>query len=131
MDKLDFALQVMVVGFTVVLVTLFLLYGILIVFSRIFNKKEIKDPKSETAAKSPPKVEAGADNSTLTAVITAAIYSYLESYAPSISAATIRVTAQPVGGGATNSWQLIGRRHLMEGKAELETTRRNIKREKI
>lgn len=131
MDKLDFALEVMVVGFTVVLVTLFLLYGILIVFSRIFNKKEIKVPKSETVAKSLPTVETGANNNTLTAVITAAIYSYLESNAPSFKASTIRVTAQPTSDSTANNWQVIGRRQQMEAKAELETTRRNKKREKI
>ncbi|MBM4236158.1 MAG: hypothetical protein FJ152_06775 [Firmicutes bacterium] len=130
MDKLNFAIEVVVVGLTVVMVTLFLLYGILVVFSRIFNKKEIKDPNSATAVKSSPKVEAEADNNTLSAVITAAIYSYLESNAPSFNAANFRVTA-PAAGGGTNSWQLIGRRQLLEGKVELETTRRNLKREKI
>ncbi len=131
MDKLDFALEVMVVGFTVVLATLFLLYGILIVFSRIFNKKETKDSKREIAAKGPSKLELGAENTAMTAVITAAIYSYLESSTPSFSAAAIRVTAQPTSGSTVNNWQISGRRHLMEGKAELETTRRNNKREKI
>ena len=128
MDKLDFALEVMVVGFFVVLVTLFLLYGILLVFNRIFNKER---SSSDNNLKTLAKTETGPDNSILTAVITAAVYGYLESATPSYHATNFRVTAYPVGGGAANSWQLIGRRQLMEGKAELDTTRRNKNREKI
>jgi len=128
MDKLDFALEVMVVGFFVVLVTLFLLYGILLVFNRIFNKEL---SSSDNNLKYLAKAETRPDNSILTAVITAAVYGYLESATPSYHAANFRVTAYPMGGGAANSWQLIGRRQLMEGKAELETTRRNKNREKI
>ncbi len=113
MDKIGFALEVVAVGFTVVMVTLFLLYGILVVFSRIFKRKVITDPKSETAAKSPPKVETETVNSNLTAVITAAIYRYLESNTPSFNAATVRVTAQPTNNRTVNNWQIIGRRQLM------------------
>ncbi len=131
MDKLDFALEVMVVGFFVVLVTLFLLYGILLVFNRIFNKESKKISSSDPKQKNLGKVETEPDNSIITAVITAAVYGYLESTTPSYHATNFRVTAYPVGGGAANSWQLIGRRQLMEGKAELETTRRNKNREKI
>jgi Na+-transporting methylmalonyl-CoA/oxaloacetate decarboxylase gamma subunit len=131
MDKLDFALEVMVVGFSVVLATLFLLYGILIAFSRIFNKKEIKNPKTDAAPKSPVQFVGGEDNAALTAVITAAIYSYLENNAPSFNAAGFRITALPGSDCAVNNWQISGRRQLMEGKAELETTRRNKRREKI
>lgn len=131
MDKIGFALEVMGVGFTVVLVTLFLLYGILVVFSRIFNKKEIKDPKLEAIVKSPSQVVTGTENAVLTAVITAAIYSYLEKNAPSFNPARFRVIAQPGNDRVVNNWQISGRRHLMEGKTDLETTRRNKKREKI
>jgi Na+-transporting methylmalonyl-CoA/oxaloacetate decarboxylase gamma subunit len=131
MDKIDFALEVMVVGFTVVLVTLFLLYGILIAFSRVFSKKEIKDQKTDAGTKSPTQSTGGAVNDTLTAVISAAVYSYLENNAPSLNAVGFRVTALSGKDLADNNWQISGRRQLMEGKAELETTRRNKKREKI
>jgi len=128
MDKLNFALEVMVVGFFVVLTTLFLLYAILLVFNRIFNKEL---SHSDNNLKNLAKAETGPDNSILTAVITAAVYGYLESATTSYNANNFRVTAYSEGGGAENSWQLIGRRQLMEGKAELDTTRRNKNREKI
>ncbi len=125
MDKFDFALQVTVVGFSVVMVTLFLLYGILAVFSRLFNKEEIKDLKNESAAISLSGHQIDTDNRVLTAVITAAVYSYLRSNGSTVKTAGIKITAQPASCSGMNSWQITGRRHLMETKAELETTRRN------
>ena len=38
MDKFEFSVQVLVIGFSVVLLTLFVLYGILELFNLIFNR---------------------------------------------------------------------------------------------
>ncbi len=130
-DTVDFALEVVAIGFLVVLVTLVLLYGILLAFHYIFSKNEKSGVPNKVFATNPTPVKYGSEDSKLSAVITAAIYYYFENHEPTYKAGKIKVVAQPGDSSTSSNWQMVGRRQLMEGKAELETIRRNSKGEKI
>jgi Na+-transporting methylmalonyl-CoA/oxaloacetate decarboxylase gamma subunit len=131
MEKFEFAIQVMVIGFVVVLVTLFLLYGILLVFSLIFNRKE-KPAKSDEIVLEAPLIKKPADNqSRLTAAVTAAIFCFLESQNQLNKIGEVTVLPQSTDRSVSNSWQIAGRKLMMQGYYDLENTRRNMYREKV
>ncbi len=137
MDNLDFALQVMVLGFLVVMVTLFALFGILILFNRIFYKPAV-EVKEEPQARTSPldDGESGSDDRRVVAAIMAAVYRCLESDRSFSSGSQVRISVQPSGvtgsgGPGLNSWLLTGRKELMTGYFELENIRRKKHRENI
>jgi hypothetical protein len=131
MEKLQFSLQVMVIGFSVVLFTLFALYGILLLFSRIFSGQGKKTPKLIPAA---DRMASGEKDGGLegrkTAAIVAAVYQYLMEQGSPYSSGQIRIAVRSAG-NSTGGWQIIGRKALLENRAALEQIRRNKHRENI
>lgn len=133
MDNLDFALQVMVLGFLVVMVTLFALFGILILFNRIFYNPAVESKEEPPASTSP--LDDGDDRRVVAAVM-AAVYSYLESDRSFSPGGPVRFSVLPSGGTGPggpglNSWLLTGRKELLSGRIELEKIRRKKHRENI
>ncbi len=128
MQNFDFALQVMVIGFLVVIFTLAGLYGILIVFNRIFYKKEQLKP-AETAPAHDTAGEAAAEDEDRrrTAAIVAAVYSYMHERGALSTGSRFNVAVQHSGSPGSASWHIIGRKELLDHRKRLEETRRNKK----
>lgn len=125
MGQYEFAIQVLVLGFSVVLFALFLLYGILLFFSRIFQKKEQpvvdKTPVAVTGALNPGS---GEPDQRLTVAIIAAVHQYMSANVKYYNPGTINISVQPTGKSYSNNWQTVGRKLLLENKLELENIRR-------
>ncbi|MDY6825810.1 MAG: OadG family transporter subunit [Bacillota bacterium] len=130
MDKFEFALQVTVVGFLVVVATLFLLYAILLLFSRIFSTPDIKNlhqpplDQQKMIAK-----DEEVSNGPLTAAITAAIYHYMQLEEVVNDNDKVKITVQPSGRSTTMNWRMAGRKELLENREKLEQSRRKKKYE--
>lgn len=130
MDKLDFALQVLVLGFMVVMVTLFGLYGVLILFNKYFYHDDKKPPlKAETGRVDRVTTDTAADSRVIAAIM-AAVYQYVKSDR-AYTGAPLKIAIQPTAGAALNSWRNAGRKKLLESRMELEKVRRNNRRENI
>jgi Na+-transporting methylmalonyl-CoA/oxaloacetate decarboxylase gamma subunit len=125
MGQYEFAFQVLVLGFSVVLFALFLLYGILLFFSRIFQKKEqpVVD-KTPVAVKGALNHGSGGPDRRLTVAITAAVYQYMSANDKYYKPGMVNISVQPTGKTYGNNWQTIGRKLLLENKLELENIRR-------
>jgi Na+-transporting methylmalonyl-CoA/oxaloacetate decarboxylase gamma subunit len=126
MGKFEFAIQVMVIGFTVVLVTLFLLYGILIIFSRLFSRPESQSGKRGPIERKTLPVDTATTQAKVTAAITAAVSSYLEGQGNIAKTGKINVRPRPIAVSTSNNWQITGRKMLMQGASDIEKTRRNL-----
>jgi Na+-transporting methylmalonyl-CoA/oxaloacetate decarboxylase gamma subunit len=126
MDKLEFALQVMVLGFLVVMVTLFLLYVILLLFNRLFSQpaKESSTQPQAAKQKSTANKEA-AVNEPVTAAVMAAVYRYMQIEETGDHKYSLRINVQPSGSGTIMNWQMVGRKILLENRIKLEQSRRN------
>jgi hypothetical protein len=104
---------------------LFLLFGILLLFSRIFQKDEQpvvdKAPVIRTNA-----VEPGINSPDrrLTAAIIAAVYQYMSANSKNFKPGSVNISVHPAGDSCNNNWQIIGRKLLLENKLELENIRR-------
>ncbi len=134
MADINFAIQVMVLGFSVVIVTLVGLYFILLIFTRIFYKKEdsgaaVPEKKVEVAA--PAVIDKPGEESRKTAAIFAAVYRYLQISGEIKDGSRISIAAEPVGSSSSEGWHIIGRKALMDNRMELERTRRMKQRENI
>ncbi len=132
MQNFDFAVQVMVIGFSVVIVTLAGLYGILIIFSRLFYKQDGQKPFKFLTARS----TTGEDVDDLKerrkkAAIVAAVYQYLSDQHSLKGSSSLDVMVQSSGSTSAGRWHLAGRKELLENRVELEKIRRNKKRENI
>lgn len=128
MEDLEFALQVLMLGFFVVMVALFGLYGILILFNRIFYRPAAA-PDEELAARK--KEKALEKENRVIAAILAAVYQYLETERAFAPAGTLGISIRPSGRAKKDSWKLRGRKELLESSIALETIRRKKKRENI
>ena len=115
MGKFEFAIQVMVIGFTVVLVTLFLLYGILIFFSRIFSRSDRLSSKKRPLESNNLSEKNDLNQAAVIAAITAAVSSYLESQGGLVRTGKIIVKPRSAAVPVSNNWQIIGRKILMQG----------------
>lgn len=133
MDKLEFALQVMVIGFSVVMFTLLLLYGLLHLFSIIFTRNKREKFKVEVSNTGAVPVIKNADDKRLTAAIIAAVYRYMQadSMLASAGAGKINFIVKPVDNKNDDNWQMTGRRRLLQGRMDLETIRRKKYHENI
>jgi sodium pump decarboxylase gamma subunit len=136
MDEIVFGLEVMVIGFSVVMIALFLLYLVLLGFSRFSVKTDKSKPKKEHIA-SPPQtlldevgvapVAAAVSQQAVgvaaetVAVINAAIAACLN--VPPTQLGIVSVHPVHVA-RATSSWALMGRKTLMERRQDLATIRR-------
>lgn len=139
MENLVFGLEVMFVGFTVVMITLYLLYLILLGFSKCFVRPAKAEPLRENnPIVSMAAAEQAASVSTydeaallpfgagpeIVAVITAGISFYFDSISPSASQYKI-VSVQPALSGSNSSpWAVAGRKRLMEKRQDLAMFRR-------
>ncbi len=134
-NDLEFALQVLVLGFTVVMVTLISLFFLLILFNRIFYRPIKTDSKKEEPASAPPAaVEPEMDtagNQRAIAAALGAIYAYMQESKTGFSSGSLSISVQAPGGGSVNSWVINGRRKLHDGRFELEQIRRKKRRENI
>ncbi len=133
MENLDFALQVLVLGFLVVLVTLFGLYGILILFNRLLYQPATAPAESKPAAEPQPSqaVSESEDNGRVVAAIQAAVYQYMQIEHAKPFSGPLSIAVQPSGGVRGGGWKYIGRKELLESSLELENIRRKKKRENI
>ncbi|MFO8192328.1 MAG: OadG family transporter subunit [Bacillota bacterium] len=132
MDKLEFALQIMVLGFFVVMVTLFLLYVILLLFNRLFSQpaKGGRSQPPEARQKSPANKEE-AVKEPITAAVMAAVYRYMQIEETGDHKYSFRVNVQPSGSGTLMNWKMVGRKILLENRIKLEQSRRNKKNENV
>jgi Na+-transporting methylmalonyl-CoA/oxaloacetate decarboxylase gamma subunit len=125
MDQFEFAIQVLFLGFSVVIFTLFLLFGILLLFSRIFhtNEKPVIDttPVIRTDAVKPG---ISSPDRLLNVAIIAAVYQYMSANSSYYKPGAVKISVQPTGESCGNNWHIIGRKLLLENKLELETIRR-------
>jgi len=133
MENLDFALQVLVLGFLVVMVTLFGLYFILILFNRLLYKPVSAPVESSTAAVTEPsRAESPPDdNGRIVAAILAAVYQYMQTDQAHSFTGPLSFAVRPAGGVKGGSWKFIGRKEQLESSLELENIRRKKKRENI
>lgn len=135
MYDINFAIQVMVLGFSVVIVTLVGLYFLLIVFARIFYERggpKTTLPEKESPIKSKAAPAKPGEESRKTAAIFAAVYRYLQLSNEIKEGSRISIAVHPSGASsATGGWHIIGRKALMENRMELERTRRMKQHENI
>ncbi len=134
MEQFNFALQVLVIGFTVVLVTLFMLYGVLLLFARLLYKEEKEvtgDQKNLLDNEKEISTITGENDRKVVAAIMAAVNEYLRQDDSSIKIASIAISADQAGNLVSNNWKIIGRKTLMENRAALEKIRRKRRIEKI
>lgn len=135
MDNLEIGLVLLVTGFITVMIVLFLLYLVLEVIGRFFAQKKQSQPAQKENLK--PRVQSSppADAAVLetvqghapavmpevVAAITAAVASCLDG--PPAALHIIPETGTTQGAG-TSSWQLTGRKQLMERRQGIALLRR-------
>lgn len=131
MEKFYFSIQVLVIGFMVVMVTLFALYAILLLFNRLFNKPEQKKDEGKSAlAETLPTTEGKADDRRIIAAVIAAVYQYMDS-SGIYRHGPLKIAVQEAGSYSGKSWHIVGRKKLLESGYELEKIRRKKNREKF
>ena len=132
MENMDFALQVMVLGFLVVMVTLFGLYGLLVLFNRLlYRPSPVATGTQEKEISFSSQEDSKAENKRVVAAIQAAIYQYMQTDQASSQKGPISFTVHTPEKTGLNKWQIIGRREQLESSLELENIRRKKKRENI
>lgn len=131
MEKFDFAIQVLVIGFSVVMVALIALYLLLLLFAKIFHKENNKPAEVISAAADQTAVSKPDDDRRLTSAITAAVYAYMQLNNIIPPSGRISIAVQQSGPPAANNWQVTGRRVLLQNSMDLETIRRKKQRENI
>ena len=125
MNQFEFAIQVLVLGFSVVIFTLFLLYGLLLLFSRIFYKdQQPVTEKTSVVRTDAVKHESGSPDRRLTVAIFAAVYQYMSVNSNYCKPDSVQISVQPTGELCGNKWQIVGRKLVLENKLELENIRR-------
>ena len=125
MADISYAFQIALFGFTFVIIVMFLLYVILILYKRFFErfsqKEKIVQPSNPQPEPriAPPVFELSPQ---IVAAITAAVAGSLPRQDLSPARVTLTALPQPVGGGGR--WADAGRKALMDGKREIEQLRR-------
>ncbi len=131
MQGFDFALQVMVIGFSVVIITLAGLYGILLVFTRIFYKNDRHKASEPSPGINLTDEELAAEQERRkTAAIMAAVNQYIVESETLKAGNRFKAAVQSSYRSAGDSWHLVGRRGLLESRAVIENIRRK-KRENL
>ncbi len=128
MNNLDFAIQVMVVGFLVVVFILFLLFGILLIFNRIFYSEEPHPSMNRLVPANNTKLIAPGIEPQIVAAISAAIYQYLLNEKPALNQGIISISAESTFKRG-NDWKISGRKALLDNSAKLANIRRQKQRE--
>ncbi len=146
MNELGFAVQVLVLGFAVVIVTLFALYVLLILFNRIFYRKNSVKDNDHVAVHSASSLEnknraelsdAGfdaakdTDKKRVVAAIIAAVSCYLESDGVSAVSAPYKISVYASAQPQKSHWEVAGRRRALQKRSQLEQIRRRKQHENI
>lgn len=120
-DQVEFALQVMLLGFSVVLLTLFLLFLIIHFLGRVLSPPDIVPSKNLNYV---TDVWDG-PSPRVAAVITASIYSYLfNNHDGSYTIKSIEPVHRSSPGPAVCNWTMQGRKELLNAMEEIEQYRR-------
>ncbi len=125
MDRSVIAFQVVTLGMGVTLVALFLLYAILSVFGRVFQKKNAPELKGSSPARPAVLVESstsGTDRRIVAAIVGAVSPLLLDRQ----SKHPFKISINPLGEVAptAKAWVLNGRKDLMTGALKLAAIRR-------
>ena len=132
MEKLEYALQILFLGFSVVLFTLFFLYGVISLFNRIFYHPAKKQSIGPTAT-ADHLIERKPASSELTtpviAAVTAAVFRYL--HLQGAVPDRVAISLQTAESGTQSSWAADGRKKFLERSLEHERLRRKGLYEKI
>ncbi|MEW5785330.1 MAG: OadG family transporter subunit [Bacillota bacterium] len=125
MEKAEFAIQVVFIGFLVVLITLFLLYVLLSIFGYFFHhpKKDAGRAVLPARQGEVDLCDAAAPPAPLAAAIAAAVYLYLQEKAESVTGYRISSIQRSDRGNKSN-WAAAGRKARLESRCELEVLRR-------
>jgi Na+-transporting methylmalonyl-CoA/oxaloacetate decarboxylase gamma subunit len=133
MDKINFALQVTILGIFVVMATLFLLYSILLLFNRFFSPPAQKSGLSPPAERQKGPAEKEKPSAgPITAAVMAAVYRYMQLEGIDGQLSNLRISvqpSQPSGSVSIMNWRMAGRKELLENRIKLEQSRRNKKHE--
>lgn len=124
MDNLEFGLRISLLGFSTVIITLFILYVVLSMFSRLSNTA----PQGNDDMMPGAGVIDGENgiSPVTVAALTAAVTRYLE--LTGMHGKPLAVTVESARETPRNGWADAGRRVMMEGKLELERLRRKNNR---
>ena len=125
MGQMDFALQVLLLGFSVVVFTLFLLYGVVSLFNRIFYRIKGIQPATDAAEQGKTAVRTApglAISPQAVAAVTAAVCRYMQTDASHPAKITIYGGGRKTG--AAKSWAAAGRKALHKSSLEIERLRR-------
>lgn len=125
MVDVEFALQVMLVGFSLVLFTLFMLYLVIIILGRFFAPEISAVPESISTAREVPVTDGLTAQKA--AVVSTAVYAYLYE-SPSDY---IIKKIEPVQVKHIDRWASEGRRELLKMNQEIEKLRREKSGKKI
>ncbi len=131
MEDLIFALEVMVLGFVLVLFTLFILFLIILFIGKFFGLKEdsYKDRVINIEEADFPRFQfiSGGEPASKIAAITAAITAYLSDADKEYTIKKI----EPVYEQFSGKWALQGKKELLNMGKELEKLRREKSGKKI
>lgn len=122
-EKLTFTLQVFSLGFSVVMVVLFTLYGLIAVFNRLSGRLMENDERADTLPS-----ETGALPPQLAAAAAAAVNYHLKTTSGRAAPSRIKIHLSP---GDSAGWTTAGRRALLENNLQLELLRRKKQLEKV
>jgi len=131
MEKFDFAIQVLVIGFSVVMVALISLYLLLLLFAKVFHKENKKTAEAVPVDTDQVTFSKPADDRRLASAITAVVYVYMQLNNILFFFGRISIAVQQPGPPAANNWQVTGRRALLQSSVNLETIRRKKQSENI
>ncbi|MDY6827196.1 MAG: hypothetical protein SVV67_08510 [Bacillota bacterium] len=115
MNNLDFALQVVVLGFLVVLSILLLLYVILL----LLNRLQFLLHKSQE-----PLIVEGEQNKIITVAVISAVYRYMQMEDNIYNLQSLRITCQPLINNSRMNWRMERHKELLNNEVRLNQSRR-------
>jgi hypothetical protein len=131
-EKFEYAFQILLLGFSVVMFTLFLLYGVISLFNRIFYhpvQKQLPGHAADPLHSLEIDPRSSGLSPRVSAAVTAAVFHYLQLQGTAPSRAAIHVQARKPAD--RDSWAAAGRKILLERRLEHDRLRRKGLYEKI
>ena len=129
MDNIDFALQVMIFGFVLVMFTLFLLYLVIILLGKFFGLRTTYDSEITDIEEGDLEEKWGVEGVSTEKV--AAIVAAINTYLLEPSAYTIKKIEPVSKKQTTDKWALQGRKELLNMQEEIDKIRREKSGKKI